>query len=98
MGPVASGKTAFLLSILNEMKSSRADESAKFGYVPQHPFIISGSVRENILCGRAFSQTSPDVKGTGFFAPSIDQGVYSSLSDQLGLSVVLGVKSKTRRQ
>jgi len=42
--------------------------------------------------------SSPDVIGTGFFAPSIDHRVYSSLRDQFGLSVVLGVKSNTRRQ
>jgi len=56
IGKIGSGKTSFLLSLLREVPKTRGSLSSKgsIAYVEQEPIIFSGSVRENILFGKAF--------------------------------------------
>ena len=64
IGSVAEGKTAFLMSLLGEMKKSSETKSnndstnikQNIAYVPQNPWIINSSIRENILFGKNFCE------------------------------------------
>ena len=52
IGSVGSGKSSLLNSILGEMKLSSGDiyvGSNKVSYVAQNPFILNGTIRENII-------------------------------------------------
>ncbi|KAJ7589613.1 P-loop containing nucleoside triphosphate hydrolase protein [Mycena floridula] len=58
-GPVASGKTLFLLSILGETVRTAGtftSSGTSIAYAAQDPLIISGTIRENILFGQEFSE------------------------------------------
>jgi ABC-type multidrug transport system fused ATPase/permease subunit len=59
VGSVGSGKTALLLSILGELPSDSGSVSlgGPVSYVPQHPWIISDSVRDNITFGGDFDNS-----------------------------------------
>ncbi|CAA7408092.1 unnamed protein product [Spirodela intermedia] len=56
IGEVGSGKSAMLNSILGEMRLLRGSISSHgtITYVPQVPWIMSGSVRNNILFGEEY--------------------------------------------
>lgn len=59
VGPVGSGKSSLLSAILGEMKSdggSRVQVGGALGYSPQQAWIMNGTLRENILFGRAFDE------------------------------------------
>lgn len=59
LGPVGSGKSSLLQAILGEMRSdggSRVEVGGSIGYSPQQAWIMNGSVRDNILFGRAFDE------------------------------------------
>lgn len=58
VGAVGSGKTALLLGLLNEIQSPSGSVriNAPLGYVAQQPWIVSDSIRHNILSGRAFDE------------------------------------------
>ncbi|KAJ7664453.1 P-loop containing nucleoside triphosphate hydrolase protein [Mycena polygramma] len=59
VGPVASGKTFFLLSILGETVLTAGNLVASgtpVAYAAQDPLIFSGTIRENILFGQEFSE------------------------------------------
>ena len=55
-GPVGSGKTSLLMSILEELPVSAGQTSCigKIAYVSQIPWVFSGTMRENILFGKTF--------------------------------------------
>ena len=55
-GPVGSGKTSLLMSILEELPVSAGQTSriGKIAYVSQTPWVFSGTIRENILFGKTF--------------------------------------------
>lgn len=59
-GAVGSGKSSLLLACLHEMRSAAAGGDAKVtlrgtvAYVPQSPFILNASVKDNIVFGRAW--------------------------------------------
>lgn len=57
VGGVGSGKSALLLSILGELSLTAGSVSANgtLGYVAQQPWIVSDTVRNNILAGEPFS-------------------------------------------
>lgn len=57
VGGVGSGKSALLLSILGELSLTAGSASANgtLGYVAQQPWIVSDTVRNNILAGSPFS-------------------------------------------
>ncbi len=59
MGPVGSGKSALLLSILGELHLIGGEimHTGKIAYVPQSSWIIAGSIRENILFGRQYDSS-----------------------------------------
>jgi len=56
VGPVGSGKSTVLLSILKELSLSQGSvhTQGKLIYVPQEAWIFSGTVRDNILFGLAY--------------------------------------------
>ncbi|KAL9978590.1 hypothetical protein ACROYT_G016124 [Oculina patagonica] len=57
-GPVGSGKTSLLMSILGEIPLSSGKISCvgKMAFVSQMPWVYSGTVRENILFGNQFDK------------------------------------------
>ncbi|KAL5574463.1 hypothetical protein UlMin_016162 [Ulmus minor] len=58
IGEVGSGKSSFLNSILGETQLVHGSihSSGSIAYVPQVPWILSGTVRDNILFGRDFDR------------------------------------------
>jgi ABC-type transport system involved in cytochrome bd biosynthesis fused ATPase/permease subunit len=59
LGDIGSGKSSFLLAILNEMKNSchsMVTVNGSVAYAAQKPCIMSGTVRENILFGAAYDK------------------------------------------
>jgi ABC-type multidrug transport system fused ATPase/permease subunit len=56
VGSVGSGKSALLLTMLGELEPEYGTVSlgASIAYVPQTPWIVSDSIRNNILFGKAF--------------------------------------------
>ena len=63
VGPIGSGKTSLLMSILNEVPFIKCDELAVNGsvfYVSQEPWIFSASVRQNILFGKPYEKKKFD--------------------------------------
>ena len=58
IGRVGSGKTSFLAGVLGEAQlcSGKVEvmsgQSAPIAYVPQQPWIVAGTIRENILMGQ----------------------------------------------
>lgn len=63
-GEVGSGKTMLLLGVLGELAPTYGtiDLSSKviaygIGYVPQEPWIMNATIRDNILCGRPMDNT-----------------------------------------
>ena len=57
-GSVGSGKTAFLLSILGQMRliSGKIGVKGSVAYVTQEPWILNATVRENIVFGYPMSE------------------------------------------
>ena len=59
LGDIGSGKSSFLLGLLNEMKctnSSIITIKGSVAYAAQKPWIMHGTVRENILFSKAFEK------------------------------------------
>lgn len=58
VGQVGCGKTTLLHSLMNETRKISGDQTVKgaVAYVEQEPFIISGSIKDNILLGKVFNQ------------------------------------------
>lgn len=56
VGEVGSGKSSLLNSIIGEMSvlSGSIKSCGSIAYVPQVPWILSGSLRDNILLGKGF--------------------------------------------
>ena len=57
-GAVGSGKSSLLTAILGELPLHRGSISyhGRMAYVPQIPWVFSGTIRENILFGLAFNK------------------------------------------
>ncbi|KAF2071300.1 hypothetical protein CYY_007375, partial [Polysphondylium violaceum] len=58
IGPVGSGKTSLLSAILGDMKleSGGFSRNGKIAYVSQLPWILNGTVRDNIIFGAQFDE------------------------------------------
>jgi ATP-binding cassette subfamily C (CFTR/MRP) protein 1 len=56
VGSVGSGKSALLLGTLGEIsrRAGTVHVHGSVSYVPQQPWIVSDSIRANILCGKEF--------------------------------------------
>ncbi|XP_058780377.1 ABC transporter C family member 13 isoform X1 [Vicia villosa] len=56
IGEVGSGKSSMLYSILGEMRLDQGSiySNGSIAYVPQVPWILSGTVRDNILLGKSY--------------------------------------------
>ena len=56
VGEVGSGKTATILALLGRLEHTGLVEvySDVVGYAPQEPFVVSGTISENIVMGRSF--------------------------------------------
>ncbi|XP_077981024.1 ATP-binding cassette sub-family C member 4-like [Glandiceps talaboti] len=63
VGPVGSGKSSILLATLGELHISKGsiDVRGKIAYVPQEPWIFSGTLRDNITFGRDFDSEAYDL-------------------------------------
>ena len=61
-GPVGSGKSSLLITMIGELPLTRGKLSLDGlqSYSPQTPWVFSGSVKENILFGRPFDQNRYD--------------------------------------
>ena len=57
-GPVGSGKTSLLMTILGEipMSSGKMSCIGKMAFVSQTPWVYSGTVRDNIVFGKEFNE------------------------------------------
>ena len=62
VGPVASGKSTLLLSLLGELKSytGTVDVKGKVFYVSQQPWVFTASIKQNIIFGNAFDKRKFD--------------------------------------
>ncbi|XP_073265858.1 ABC transporter C family member 8 isoform X2 [Populus alba] len=62
-GPVGSGKTSLLYAILREIPkiSGSVNVFGSIAYVSQAPWIRSGTIRDNILCGEPMDRTRYDM-------------------------------------
>ncbi|EDV26684.1 uncharacterized protein TRIADDRAFT_22580, partial [Trichoplax adhaerens] len=58
VGPVGCGKTSILMSLLGELPLSTGTMriKGKIGYVPQQPWVFSGTVKDNILFGSEYKE------------------------------------------
>lgn len=56
VGRIGSGKTTFLLSLLNEIRYSTGSLkiSGSIAYVEQEPYVFEGTVKDNIIFGSHF--------------------------------------------
>ncbi|XP_038065585.1 multidrug resistance-associated protein 4-like [Patiria miniata] len=59
IGPVGCGKSSLLMSLLGEMPTVSGVNvlNGRVGYTAQQPWILSGSLRDNILFGSEYQQT-----------------------------------------
>lgn len=57
-GPVGCGKSSLLMSILREIYLVHGDlqSNPSIAYVSAHPWVISDSIKENIVMGRTFEE------------------------------------------
>ena len=58
-GPVGAGKSSLLNAILGELHPSMGTVAVRnkiIGYTSQSPWILSGSIKENILFGKTFNK------------------------------------------
>nr|QNH67887.1 ATP-binding cassette transporter subfamily C member 4 X4 [Brachionus rotundiformis] len=62
MGSVGSGKSSFLLSLIDELEKVSGDVDIKGSvfYVPQEPWIFTASLRQNILFGKDYDKKKFD--------------------------------------
>ena len=59
VGPSGSGKTTLLMGLLGEIehKANKFSISGSVGYAAEDPWIISGTLKENILMGREYNES-----------------------------------------
>ncbi|GBP44642.1 ABC transporter C family member 13 [Eumeta japonica] len=60
-GTVGAGKSSLLLALLGDMRKTAGEIQLQgglcgFGYVPQKPWLVHGTVRENILFGQPYDE------------------------------------------
>lgn len=62
VGPVGSGKSALVSTIIGDLKPLRGDTQCheSVGYVPQQAVVISGTILDNILFGRPYNSEQMD--------------------------------------
>ncbi|XP_060250583.1 ATP-binding cassette sub-family C member 4-like isoform X6 [Ovis aries] len=58
VGPVGAGKSSLLRAVLGELPPSQGQVSVhgRIAYVPQQPWVFSGTVRSNILFGKKYEE------------------------------------------
>ena len=63
LGDIGSGKSSFLLAILNEMQNSKRatiTTNGSVAYAAQKPWIMHGTVRDNITFCKAYERKKFD--------------------------------------
>lgn len=82
VGPVGSGKTSFLNSILGEIYRISGDinYSGSVSYVPQTPFIQNATLKDNILFGKTYDEYKYNVNSLNIKKKIIN---YCSLNQDL---------------
>jgi len=59
VGQVGSGKTAFAHAFLGRLEHTGSLAAPSIvGYAPQEPFVVSGTIRENVVMGRDFDEAA----------------------------------------
>ena len=58
IGPVGSGKSSFLMSLLEELEiiNGNVKINGSVFYVPQEPWIFNASIKQNILFGIPYNE------------------------------------------
>jgi ABC-type transport system involved in cytochrome bd biosynthesis fused ATPase/permease subunit len=53
-GPVGAGKSSLLMALLGELPASSGGVgvAGRVSFAAQQPYVLTGTVRENVLCGR----------------------------------------------
>ncbi|CAG4948573.1 unnamed protein product [Colias eurytheme] len=86
-GPVASGKTSLLLAIMGDMVKCNGeiqvpDNLNSFGYASQQPWMVRGTIRDNILFGKPYDETK--------FRAVVDACALTEDLNQLGWNAYVG--------
>ncbi|XP_023950865.1 ATP-binding cassette sub-family C member 10 [Bicyclus anynana] len=86
-GPVGSGKTSLLLAIIGDMLKVKGDIQIpeylnSFGYAPQQPWLVRGTIRDNILFGKPYDEVK--------FRSVIDACALTEDLNQLGWNAYVG--------
>ncbi|KAF7526230.1 hypothetical protein G7054_g10827 [Neopestalotiopsis clavispora] len=55
-GPTAAGKSSTLIHILRALEEAPLRGRLKVSYCPQQPFLVDGTIRQNIVFGKPFEQ------------------------------------------
>ncbi|KAJ3019665.1 Multidrug resistance-associated protein 9 [Thoreauomyces humboldtii] len=73
VGDVGSGKSSLLLALLGRLRKTAGDAvlAESCAYCPQHPWVLSGTVRENIL--GQFSEATEEAVWTALRATGLDE-------------------------
>ena len=93
VGAVGAGKTSLLSALVGEMPRTagalRARASLRVGYVSQKPVVLTGSIRDNIVMGRA-ADASALAEATAFALLGPDVALFDD-----GLDTVVGERGVT---
>ena len=97
IGSIGSGKSTFLMSLMNEIPITKGSIklNGRIAYVAQDPWIVNGSIRDNILFGREYDKnkykTIIDVCGMQYDLEQLPHGDRSLVGER-GVSLSGGQK------
>ncbi|XP_027198223.2 ATP-binding cassette sub-family C member 4-like [Dermatophagoides pteronyssinus] len=97
IGSIGSGKSTFLMSLMNEIPITKGSIklNGRIAYVAQDPWIVNGSIRDNILFGSEYDKnkykTIIDVCGMQYDLEQLPHGDRSLVGER-GVSLSGGQK------
>lgn len=82
VGEVGSGKSSLLNTVIGETRviSGSISSCGSIAYVPQVPWILSGSLRDNILLGKEFDPRRGDMSHIGEKGTNLSGGQRARLA------------------